>query len=125
MSVTHIGPSGKSFGPAEQAEAWAQSALFGKPEPNRGDRASMSATWMLSPHVGPTLPEVLAAYHADGWLAEGLTRLFIVEHVSLRYGHVEQLDVGPATSAAVRVRATFTISGTQAKASIGGAVPLR
>jgi hypothetical protein len=125
MPVTHIGPMGQSFGPAEQAEAWARTAVFGKPESNHDERRAANMSWMLTPHVGPVLPEVLAAQQADGWLAEGLTRLFIVEHVSLRYGHVEQLDVGPATSTAVRVRATFTLSGTVAKASISGAVPLR
>jgi hypothetical protein len=67
---------------------------------------------------------VLAAQGADGWMAERLGRLFAVEHITLRYGPIERLEVGPATATVVRLRASFVPAGTAA-VTLDSVVPHR
>lgn len=125
-NVTVGGGGGRSFGPADQAEVWARSTVFGLPSESEGGRRGRDALAAFTGHDGPTLPEVLRAYGAQGWLAEGLTRLFLLEHLVLKYGgHFERLSVGPATAAGVRVDARFMPGGGTAVATIGGVVPTR
>jgi len=75
-----------------------------------------------------TLPHVLRACSAGGWLAEGLTRLYPIEEVSRRYdGHFHYLDVGPSTATSIRIRGAFTFgaaSSHQDPITIEGNVPL-
>jgi len=73
------------------------------------------------------LPEVLAATNAGGWLAEGLTRLYLVEEVARRYaGRFEHLEISPATAQGMRVRGSFSAgSGDSDSILIEGLVPLR
>jgi hypothetical protein len=66
-----------SFGPVDQLKVWADHALFGKPLPST-DVARGLGFGML--HLdGPMLPAVLQAARAQGWLAEGLARLYAVQ----------------------------------------------
>jgi hypothetical protein len=70
------------------------------------------------------LPEIIASYQAGGWLADGLSRLYVVEGVDAKYGgHVVRLDVGPATATGVRIDAEFRV-GHEPPVRIRGVVPL-
>lgn len=120
--VTHVGAGGRSYGPAEQAEIWAETAMFGAQPPDRRSRG-MDMVAYFAAHEGPTLPAILTALKADAWLAEGLVRLFAVEHITTRYGHVEQLDVGPATATAIRLGVSFRPANS-APVILAGLVPL-
>lgn len=114
---------GRSYGPAEQAALWARRAVFAEGVSERGRIVGIDMLSQMTAHEGPTLVDVLRAQGAQGWLAEGLTRLFIAEHFTTKYGgHFERLDVGPATATAVRVDAEFMID--RAVIPITGAVPL-
>jgi hypothetical protein len=107
-------------------EKWAQQAFFGiHPEINSRDGLDMEE--MFSAPESKTLPEVLAAINAEGWLAEGLTRLYLVEEVRRRYAaRFENLEVSPATAQGVRVKGSFSLgSGNRESVSIEGLVPLR
>lgn len=119
------GAGGRSYGPSDQAEIWAKSAVFGvtAQDADRGRGHDMMS--MFTSHEGPTLPEVLRTQSAGGWLAEGLTRLFVVEQLIGKYGgHFERLDVGPATATGVRVLASFHPNGGPRPAVLDGVVPL-
>jgi hypothetical protein len=79
----------------------------------------------FSMHDGPTLPDVLSKHGAGGWVAEGLTRLFLVEHLTTKFGgHFEFIEIGPATAKVVRVNARFLPDGASRASIISGAVPL-
>jgi hypothetical protein len=105
---------------------WAQSAVFGEPPPELRGSAAFTGLAMLRAHDGPTLPETLSALGAEGWLAEGLTRLFLVEHLTTRHvGNFERLEIGPTTDIGVRVKAAFAIRGETRLAVLDGFVPLR
>ena len=125
-AVTVAGANGgRSYGPSDQAELWANTAVFGQPAANSQRGGSFDMVSMFAAHSGPTLPEVLRAHSADGWLAEGLTRLFIVEHLIAKYGgHFDRLEVGPATANGIRVRAEFTPKGAPKAAVIEGLAPV-
>jgi len=60
---------------SEMAELWARRAILG--EDYRGDSGAgaLDMTASFSEPETVTLPEVLRACSAGGWLAEGLTRL--------------------------------------------------
>ncbi|MGH9906108.1 MAG: hypothetical protein ACRD8U_11075, partial [Pyrinomonadaceae bacterium] len=93
---------------AEMAALGARRAVLGQEFEGRR-RDSLDLTRSFSEPDTATLPEVLRAHEAGGWLAEGLTRLYVVEEVSRRYGgHFEHLEVGPAVARGVRIRGQFT-----------------
>jgi hypothetical protein len=96
-----------SVGPPEQARLWTRRAVFGEViTPGSSFDMLHSAT---TPE-GPTLPEVLANYDAHGWIAEGLTRLYLVEGLIRNYGgRFDRLEIGPATASAIRVSASFRL----------------
>src|SRR5882724_4752422 len=100
---TMMGSFGKLTA-AEMAELWARRAILG--EDYRGDGGgALDMTASFSEPETVTLPDVLRACSAGGWLAEGLTRLYSVEEISRRYdGHFQYLDVGPSTATSVRIR---------------------
>ena len=125
--MTFVGGHGeRSYGPADQVELWARSAIFGDVPPDPRSRGGYDMVAAFAAHTGPTLPELLRAHQAEGWLAEGLTRLFIVEHLVTKHGgYFDHLDVGPATASGVRVAGRFVPGGGTAAARIAGAVPLR
>ena len=115
---------GRTYAPHDQAELWARAAVFGEQPTDSARRRGWEMTSLITAHEGPALPEVLASLGASSWLAEGLTRLFLVEHLHSRYaGHFDRLDVGPATARGVPIDARFsTDSGL---ATVRGVVPLR
>lgn len=113
---------GRSVGPPEHAELWATQAVFGGDLPRSVDDFVRS---MTTPE-GSTLPAVLRELGAQGWLAEGLARLCVVEWLTWKFGgEFEHLDVGPATATGVRIDAAFRPTGfDRPTASIVGGVPL-
>jgi len=122
------GPGGQSMGPAELAAIWARRAILG--EDIGEGRGAMDLAHSLSAPETKTLPEVLAAANASGWLAEGLTKLYAVEEVTRRYGaHFEHLEVGPATATGIRIDGAFTlgagISARNESVRIQGIVTLK
>jgi hypothetical protein len=124
IGITHINANGRSYGPADQVELWAKTAIFGNAR--RGERrGGLDFEAMFTTHPGPALPEVLRAQQAQGWVAEGLTRLFLVEHlVADRGAHFETLTVGPATATGVRVDGRVIVSDGERAAEIAGTIPL-
>jgi hypothetical protein len=111
----------------DSRESWVQQAFFGIQPERRERRGGYDLERAFSKPDAKPLPEVLAAMNAGGWLAEGLTRLYVVEEVARRYGgHFERLEVGPATAQGVRVKGSFSAhSGGQETMKIEGIVPLR
>jgi hypothetical protein len=108
-------------------ERWAEQAFFGK-HPNTSSRhGSYDFEEMFSEPDAKTLPEVLATINAGGWLAEGLTRLYLVEEIKRRYaGRFQYLDISPATAQGVRVKGSFSVSSSgQELITIEGLVPLQ
>jgi hypothetical protein len=92
---------------AEMATIWARRAILGQEYKDKG-RGTYDLTGSFSEPETVTLPEVLSANGAGGWLAQGLTRLYAVEEVSRRYGgHFEHLEVGPAVATGVRIYGRF------------------
>lgn len=112
---------------AEMAAIWARRAILGQRFEGK-ERGAFDMTHSFSEPEGATLPEVLRAHEAGGWLAEGLTRLYVVEEVARRYGgHFEYLEVGPAVAASVRIYGRFSFGGTgssQETSEINGVVTL-
>lgn len=95
------------LGPSDQAEMWVRQAVFGEPAPNGASNQRFMST-MVDPDP-PYLPEVLSSQHARGWVAEGLTRLYVVEGLLYRFGgEFDRLEVGPATAGGIRVSLRFT-----------------
>lgn len=123
MQVSIGGAGGRSYGPADQAVEWAREALFGE-APDAAAGRPVDALRAFTAHTGPTLPELLRRHEADAWLAEGLTRLFVVEHLTRKFGgHVESLSVGPATATGVRLDVRFVPTGGGSGAVLRGVVP--
>jgi hypothetical protein len=108
-------------------EKWAQQAFFGERPDGSSHRRGYDLEEVFSEPDAKTLPEVLADTNAGGWLAEGLTRLYLVEEVARRYaGRFHNLEISPATAQGVRVKGTFNVgSGSQESIKIEGLVPLR
>lgn len=124
MNMSVGGAGGRSWSPSEQASEWAREAVFGERTGAPDNRQSHDLLRAFTAHDGPALPELLRRHEAEGWLAEGITRLFVIEHLTRRYGgHFDQLDVGPATAAGVRVKARFVPAGGGTAAEISGIVP--
>jgi hypothetical protein len=117
---------GSGGGTDSQVELWARHMLFGDPVDRRANHHDLLLL-MSVPSDVPTLPSVLAQHQAQGWTAEGLTRLYVVEELITRHGgHFDVLEVGPATAAGVRVEARYTPAGhNQRSVRISGIVPLR
>lgn len=117
---------GNSGGTDSQVELWARHMLFGEPIDRSSNRYDLLLT-MSVPSDVPNLPAVLGQQRAQGWTAEGLTRLYIVEELIMRHGgHFDLLEVGPATAAGVRVHMRYTPAGHgQASVSLSGIVPLK
>jgi hypothetical protein len=108
-------------------DSWVRQAFFGAaPDTSSRSRGYDLEQSFSTPDV-KTLPEVLAATNAGGWLAEGLTRLYLVEEIARRYaGRFQHLEISPATAQGVRVKGTFSVgSGRDEEINIEGLVPLR
>jgi hypothetical protein len=108
-------------------ERWAQQAFFGARPGTSSRRGSYDFEEMFSEPDAKTLPEVLAATNAGGWLAEGLTRLYLVEEVARRYAwRFQYLEISPATAQGVRIKGGFSVgSSDHAPVTIEGLVPLQ
>lgn len=117
---------GGDGGPDRRVETWARHILFGEALDRQRSRHDMLLMMSIPDRV-LTLPEVLRKYQAQGWLAEGLTRLYVVEEIISRHGgHFHRLEVGPATAAGVRLDAIYIPSGHRgAPVTISGIVILR
>jgi len=114
------GVRGNSLGPADLAYIWATLAIFGKEV--KIDSSVLSLAQSLTRLDTSALPELLRTTKASGWIAEGLTRLYIVEEFRQRYpGYFEYLNVGPVTATGVRVDASFVIVSS----SIADKKPIR
>jgi hypothetical protein len=113
---------------AEKAtEIWADRTIFGNAYNADPRQRGLDMTQSFTAPETITLPEVLSANGASGWLAEGLSKLYLVEEFTLRYGgHFDSLEVGPATADDVRVNGEFRLGSNQnGKVLIQGSVSLR
>jgi hypothetical protein len=91
------GVRGNSLGPADLAYIWATLAIFGKEVEIDSSLLSLAQSF-TRPDTSP-LPELLRTTKASGWIAEGLTRLYIVEEFLQRYpGYFEYLNPHSAPS---------------------------
>jgi hypothetical protein len=123
--ITFMSPGGR-MGPDDLAQAWVKKAMFGDAAGQPRTRDALGGFAELD---APTLPQVLQATKASGWLAEGLVRLYAVEEVA-RYqaGYFTRLEVGPATARGVRIVGEFEASPQMAagsyKVPVQGTVPL-
>ncbi len=97
----------------ETSRIWSDQAVFGKGYSNQSRRGGFDLIEAFAQPTTQILPQVLATYDANGWLAEGLVKLYIVEEFTVRYGgHFEHLEVGSATANSIRVDGKF-IFGTR------------
>jgi hypothetical protein len=121
-----VGGSGRPIGPSDQARQWAARAFFGAGSAAAdGRRGSLDLLGSLIAPDGPTLPDVLAATGARGWLAEGLVRLYVVEQFDAKYGgSIDRLEAGPATATGVRVTASMRVERDAAPVDVEGVVRL-
>jgi len=122
------GVNGKSLGPTDLAQIWINQAIFGNPSDI--DRSIIDIALSLTKPDKIMLPEVLELFQANGWIAEGLTRLYIVEELKQRYpGYFEHLSVGPASSQGVRIDGAFVIESSsfpdRERIKLQGFVPIR
>lgn len=115
-----VSSGGRSYGSAEQVGIWAAEFVFGRP---RDRNLPDFVAGLFRSSGGPTLPEVLSATGSQGWQAEGLTRLYILEHLATSGGYFERLDVGPASAAGVRIDARFVASAREPATELQGLVP--
>lgn len=100
----------------ETARIWSDQAVFGKEYKNQSRRGGYDLIEAFAQPTTRTLPQILASCNANGWLAEGLVRLYIIEEFTIRYGgHFEYLEVGSATANSVRVDGKF-LFGTRSSA---------
>jgi hypothetical protein len=111
----------------DSKERWARQAFFGEVHDASSRRSDYGLEQAFSTPDAKTLPAVLTATNAGGWLAEGLIRLYLVEEVARRYaGRFKHLEVSPATAQGVRVKGTFSVgSGRNEEVHIEGLVPVR
>ncbi|MEJ6486338.1 DUF4062 domain-containing protein [Nostoc punctiforme UO1] len=123
--MTFNNSNGQSFSPVDLARIWAERAIFGKdtkPERNVLD---------IYPFTKPdtkTLTELLAETNGSSWLAQGLTRLYLVEEFSQRYrGYFEHLNIGSATATGIRIDGAFILESVTTfnkKVVVEGVIPL-
>lgn len=120
------GESGSSLAMAgmDSSERWVQQAFFGAQTKSSSHVYGLEQAFSVPD--AKTLPEVLAATDARGWLAEGLVRLYVVEEVARRYGaRFHYLEIGSPTVKGVRVKGSFNISTGKEAVNISGLVPLK
>ena len=129
---TGTGMAGMSYGgqermgPDDLAQVWVNRAIFGQDSQQRRGPDMLRS---LTTPDAPSLPQVLEATRAGGWLAEGLARLYAVEEVArCQAGHFLRLDVGAATARSIRITGEFEASPQVAAGSyqvrVDGTVPL-
>lgn len=108
----------------DSSKNWVQQAFFGA-QTKSSSRQGYDLEQAFSEPDAKTLPEVLAASEARGWLAEGLVRLYVVEEVARRYGgRFHHLEIGSPTAKGVRVKGSFSISSRKEAVDVSGLVPL-
>jgi hypothetical protein len=113
---------------AEKAtEIWADRTIFGNAYNADSRQRGMDMIEAFTSPETITLPEVLSTNGASGWLAEGLSKLYLVEEFTLRYGgHFDSLEVSPATAESIRINGEFILGSNQKeKVLIQGSVLLR
>jgi hypothetical protein len=122
MHVSFSLGHGRSVGPSEQAEIWIRRSVFGE---ELDPTYAGSLDYFTAPD-GPPLAQVLAVNHAQAWLAEGITRLYIVEGVVTKYGgRFEQLIVGPAAASSLRIEVVFRLDDYEhSLVRVHGTVPV-
>lgn len=115
-----ISTGGRSYGSADQIQIWVEEHVLGRKVPSIPD-----AVRSFFGGERASLPDILAAYTATGWVAEGISRLFIVESLLAKFGgYFDRLEVGPATADGVRISLAH-VSGSDDVAHAAGLVPLR
>jgi hypothetical protein len=114
-----VSAGGRSYGTADQVAAWVEERVLG--------RKNASLPDIIRGFFGddePSLPHVLETNAASGWLAEGLSRLFVVEGVLEKYGgYFDTLEVGPAIATGIRLNLAH-VSGNDDVARVTGIIPL-
>lgn len=120
------GESGSSMammGGMGSKQLWVRQAFFGEQMDGTSKRGGYDFEQAFSSPDAKTLPEVLAATEARGWVAEGLTRLYIVEEVARRYGaRFQYLEISSPTGRGVRVKGSFAVRA-EGDEKIEGLVP--
>lgn len=115
-----LSTGGRSYGSADQVQIWVEEHVFG-----RRNSTIPDALRSFFGNERELLPEVLSAHGATGWVAEGISRLFIVESVLERFGgYFDRFEVGPATASGVRLNLAH-VSGSDDVAHAAGLIPLR
>jgi hypothetical protein len=104
LGNVNISDGSRMLTAVDQVQIWAQQAVFSD-EIERSDRRF---EMIFAAQHGPSLKTVLRTQNASGWLAQGLTRLYIIENLSTRFmGNLEILEVSTSTSHGLRVNATY------------------
>lgn len=112
------------MGGTDSKQRWMKLAFFGEQRESDAQRRNYNFDEVFSSPDAKTLPEVLKATGATGWLAEGLVRLYIVEEVALRYGgQFQYLDISSPTAKGVRVKGSFSMNN-EGDTKVEGLVPL-
>jgi hypothetical protein len=114
---------GRTFGLADQVRDWADQALYGLAL--RTESGSRGLGLGMHAGVDQNLPMVLESVGAQGWLAEGLSRLYAVEESSARFGgSFQRLEVGPATATGLRLAGNYRLPGIEPESvDLSGRVP--
>lgn len=114
-----VSAGGRSYGTADQVKVWVEERVLG--------RKNTSLPDVVRSFFGgdePSLPQILEANGASGWLAEGLSRLFIVQGALGKFGgYFDTLEVGPATATGIRISVAH-VSGNDDVARITDVIPL-
>lgn len=114
-----VSVGGRSYGTADQVAAWVEERVLGRKDTSLPD---IVRSFFGSDE--PSLPQILKANGASGWLAEGLARLFIVEGVLGKFGgYFDTLEIGPATATGIRINLAH-VSGNDDVARVTDVVPL-
>lgn len=114
-----ISTGGRSYGSADQVQLWLEEHALGRKNTSIPD-----AVRSFFGGEQESLPQILAAHGASGWLAEGISRLFIVESLLGKFGgYFDTLEVGPATAKGVRVNLAH-VSGNDDIARVTDLIPL-
>jgi len=95
-------------GQGDAIKVWVRWAFFGEAP----DNANADLQTMFTSPKSDPLPSVLKSVKASGWLASGLSRLYMVEEVARRYdGQFDMLQIGPATARGISVSGQFHTKG--------------
>jgi hypothetical protein len=120
-----VGSTVAMMGGAESKQQWMRLAFFGEQQESDAQRRNYGFERVFSSPDAKTLPEVLKATGATGWLAEGLVRLYLVEEVAQRYGgQFQYLDISSPTAKGVRVKGSFSMN-SEPDTKVEGLVPLK